>query len=772
MLPTIRNSEASNLGLSVDPILVADDDEYSPYPEILPRLYDTDDDDLEEIPEYQTRNSDRDSNSAYYVTGSNMFGMLGLNLPVNESSKVTSFTKLESPIISPHNIKLISCGHYHSIAITNTMEIYGCGKNNYGQLGFGHTAKCIPVFKTMETSPQNTLPKNLITDVKCGRYHTMFITDQPSDNVWVCGKNKSGQMSLINQSIYVHPTRLSGVYTGKVEFASCGSEFTFIKTTTGVFSCGDNTRGQCGIGSDVQNIRTFKPIRLTNENVVAIECGEFHTLILTSSGKLYGCGTSVNGQLGIDPTDFNGTSNFASPTLVTNLPHNEKIKSVKCGFHHSALITYSGKVYVCGRNGDGQLSRGESVQRLFKFTHVEISSSKLCTYFIQDLYCYSYYTIVVTNKKEMFLSGSNKCGQLGGEGTKIDKFTKTFKRPVERVFCGRDTLMIEAQERDFDEISFVDSYGKLLEFEDPHLTDVFDSEIICADGRKYPIMYDFVSIRFPLFEKYVGKGLKYEVEPPNKKRKPSSGTEDRTIDLSSTKISSKSVLQILKYIYTDVFPEESSELHDIKSDLEVLFWVSEASGLDLNTISDTYNKHSNTLRMVKLMLLNILKSITKDTVVDISSALQQYNSHLLIEPLYKHCIAFIKASNSTNTFKEIKDWEKLEKDILLEMLGSGDKYQLMATTDIFIPASTFAQDMFLLFDYTQNPSKNMGDITLVLNKEGTKTIRAHRPILSIKCDFFKIKFSSGMGDMNSDRIEIFDSKFHLLRNSNRHKNSC
>jgi alpha-tubulin suppressor-like RCC1 family protein len=37
--------------------------------------------------------------------------------------------------------KAISCGAYHSIALTEDGRVFGCGKNKFGQLGCGKYAK-------------------------------------------------------------------------------------------------------------------------------------------------------------------------------------------------------------------------------------------------------------------------------------------------------------------------------------------------------------------------------------------------------------------------------------------------------------------------------------------------------------------------------------------------------------------------------------------------------------------------------------------------------
>ena len=64
-----------------------------------------------------------------YVWGANGYGQLGLghNNDVNSPQK-----------LNLDNIIKISCGLYHSMAITNLNQVYVWGGNGYGQLGLGH----------------------------------------------------------------------------------------------------------------------------------------------------------------------------------------------------------------------------------------------------------------------------------------------------------------------------------------------------------------------------------------------------------------------------------------------------------------------------------------------------------------------------------------------------------------------------------------------------------------------------------------------------------
>ena len=64
-----------------------------------------------------------------------------------------------------HRIKDIAAGRHHSLAVTETGEVFGCGRGNSGELG-------IPIKKTHEFVRVFSL-KNAVADkVFAGGFHT------------------------------------------------------------------------------------------------------------------------------------------------------------------------------------------------------------------------------------------------------------------------------------------------------------------------------------------------------------------------------------------------------------------------------------------------------------------------------------------------------------------------------------------------------------------------------------------------------------------------
>jgi hypothetical protein len=85
--------------------------------------------------------------------------------------------------------------------------------------------------------------------------------------------------------------------------------------------------------------------------------GGHRSVNLTDTGKVFTWGNNSVGQLGLghdDPAPF--------PTLVTAL--STKVTTfVACGQLHMGVISDAGKVYTWGLNSDGQLGHGNTSRR-------------------------------------------------------------------------------------------------------------------------------------------------------------------------------------------------------------------------------------------------------------------------------------------------------------------------------------------------------------------------------------------------------------------------
>ena len=88
--------------------------------------------------------------------------------------------------------------------------------------------------------------------------------------------------------------------------------------------------------------------------VTQLAGGTGHSLVVTSSGQLYGFGDNPYGQLG-NATNNGTTTPNPTPTLVTLPGQIGTVVQIAAGAYHSLVVTSSGQLYAFGHNEYGQL---------------------------------------------------------------------------------------------------------------------------------------------------------------------------------------------------------------------------------------------------------------------------------------------------------------------------------------------------------------------------------------------------------------------------------
>lgn len=98
--------------------------------------------------------------------------------------------------------------------------------------------------------------------------------------------------------------------------------------------------------------------------VVQIEGGNHHTLFLTKLGKVFACGRSNAGQLGLaedDPAfkDQIDPDFVSQPSLVTFPDADDPVVQISVGVHNNAAVTKGGALYSWGQGVQGELGLGD-----------------------------------------------------------------------------------------------------------------------------------------------------------------------------------------------------------------------------------------------------------------------------------------------------------------------------------------------------------------------------------------------------------------------------
>jgi len=285
-----------------------------------------------------------------FTAGYNDNGQCGLGHQMRVST-------LQHVASLPPNVKAKQVHAYngceHTMVVTEDGKLYSFGYNYRGQLGHGTTvSELVP-------RPVRGLDNKRVKNLSCSYYHTVVLCE--SDEVYSFGRNDFGQLGHNDMTDKKFPQAIESLKGKNITTIGCGQYHTVVGNGEGrVFACGKNDYGQLGIESG-ENQKRMVTIRgaLENENVIDIRCGYYHTLALTSRGRVYGFGRNDYGQLGLGQINV---QRVHGPHIIGEL-ENKGVVKISAGCYHSVFGSDTGMLYVCGRNNHGQLGTGDTSER-------------------------------------------------------------------------------------------------------------------------------------------------------------------------------------------------------------------------------------------------------------------------------------------------------------------------------------------------------------------------------------------------------------------------
>lgn len=224
-------------------------------------------------------------------------------------------------------LRRVACGDFHSFVVAETAaqqehrtRIFSWGSNHYGQLGQGidpvHAnaieedvyANCLPVGEVVLPSNDGSL---VINDIAGGAFHSAVIINY---ELYTFGWGLYGQLGHDNTEDLCVPT--------------------LVRALKGA---GPSTDGGC----------TFK-------DCCKVSCGQWHSLVISGIGDLYGFGWNHFGQ--VIPDTISGATDgtpvavqYYTPVLVPlQMSAGSSITEISCGLRHSLVVSSDGNTFIYG----------------------------------------------------------------------------------------------------------------------------------------------------------------------------------------------------------------------------------------------------------------------------------------------------------------------------------------------------------------------------------------------------------------------------------------
>ncbi len=305
-----------------------------------------------------------------YSIGSNSRGQLG----VDDAFDRGGWTRISAPLSYGDHVKFMHAGADFAVAISRENKLFIWGMDNYFNLGKG-----LRYWDSVR--PHHLLPTYQFTSACAGRFHGAAVTTTGKVFTWgtntqegrfVCTKGTVtcsetncpcsqssdaptifGMLGLGDYYYSTTPREVSLSET--VVEIRCDLYHTVARTTAGgLYAWGHGSYGQLGVG-DWSNRYTPTLVSISATKIVMVATGRYHTVALSTQGKVFTWGDNSRGQLG-----YTGLSKSNQPTLVRSTILTLPIIQVAAGSNSSYALTSTGEVYAWGDNSQGQLGLGFS----------------------------------------------------------------------------------------------------------------------------------------------------------------------------------------------------------------------------------------------------------------------------------------------------------------------------------------------------------------------------------------------------------------------------
>ena len=314
----------------------------------------------------------------------------------------------------------------HSLALKKDGTVWAWGSNEYGQIGDGNSGAINDRHEPVQV-------ENLsgIVEIDAGRAHNIALDSE--GNIWLWGQNTNGQLGTSDNIDSYTPVMLTGL--PKIQSIAAGKNHTLALAMDGyVWAWGYNSDGQLGVNDNTDKnypVQVMAPsVSGYLSNVVAISAGTKHSMALKKDGSVWAWGSAEYGRLGNNITS--GTYSLPEETYFTNGSSPlRNIIAISAGHEHSLALTNEGKILAWGRSQNGRMGNGETMDSSHSLP-IYVNNSTGTAY-LKDIIAIDaggMHSMALGSNGSLHTWGYNDVGQLG------DNTTVEIAYPQENIYIG------------------------------------------------------------------------------------------------------------------------------------------------------------------------------------------------------------------------------------------------------------------------------------------------------------------------------------------------
>lgn len=260
-------------------------------------------------------------------------GRLGLNDEEPRSSFVGPLGTLEGVVVQQ-----LACGAKHTLVLSRKGRVYSWGYNQYGQTGHGPHG-----LSDWEPKVIKGIDKVKVVEVCAGENHSMALTD--TGDVYSWGHGLFGQLGQGDVRDLAYPFMIKSLQGKGIMSIGCGHNHSFAVNGAGrLYAFGSSSCGQLGNGEVDGGMggNVYLPALIKNlaaYKVIVARGGKNFSIFMTDKGDLLSVGYACNGQLGI-AYELVEELDQAYTSVIQKVEHRGiSMAAVSCGDAHVVAVS-------------------------------------------------------------------------------------------------------------------------------------------------------------------------------------------------------------------------------------------------------------------------------------------------------------------------------------------------------------------------------------------------------------------------------------------------
>ncbi|MCL1974834.1 MAG: hypothetical protein FWG61_01570 [Firmicutes bacterium] len=183
-----------------------------------------------------------------------------------------------TPVKIMDDVKAISAGRYHSLAIKNDGSLWAWGSNYSGSIGDG----------TLENQP---VPVKIMENVTAASASSHNLALKSDGSLWAWGFNRWGTIGDGTTEERLIPVK---VMDDVLAFSAGDNHSLAIKNDGSLWAWGSNYLGSLGDGTEEDRLQ---PVQIM-DNSIMVSAGSWFSLAVKKDGSLWAWGNNSYGQIG------------------------------------------------------------------------------------------------------------------------------------------------------------------------------------------------------------------------------------------------------------------------------------------------------------------------------------------------------------------------------------------------------------------------------------------------------------------------------------------